>query len=99
MLVVSERGGAVTTAPGVTLDTAPLTALDGEEIDTLIVPGGLARSGVFHLDGLVEWLAANGSRPRRLCSASVLASPTFVGATESERRLPSGCSRTQRISG
>ncbi|MDR3474839.1 MAG: DJ-1/PfpI family protein [Devosia sp.] len=68
LALVSEAGGPVTTSPGVTLETAPLSALDGKPIDTLIVPGGLPRSGAFGLDGLVAWLAANGQRPRRLCS-------------------------------
>jgi transcriptional regulator GlxA family with amidase domain len=68
LVLVSEDGGPVTTSPGITLETAPLAALDGADIDTLIVPGGLPRSGVFDLDRLVAWLAANGHRPRRLCS-------------------------------
>lgn len=67
-VLVSEAGGGIVTAPGVTVGTLPLSALDGEDIDTLIVPGGLPRSGVFGLDQLVAWLAANGHRPRRLCS-------------------------------
>jgi transcriptional regulator GlxA family with amidase domain len=68
LMTVSEIGGPITTSPGVVLETAPLSALDSESIDTLIVPGGLARSGVFGLDRLVEWLRHNGHRPRRLCS-------------------------------
>lgn len=32
------------------------------------MPGGLPRDGVFGRDALVTWLAANGDRPRRLCS-------------------------------
>jgi transcriptional regulator GlxA family with amidase domain len=66
--LVSEAGGPIRTAPGVIVETEPLAALDGEAIDTLIVPGGLPRDGVFHLDRLVAWLAANGDRPRRLCA-------------------------------
>ena len=68
LMLVSEHGGPVITAPGVTVETASLASLEGETIDTLIVPGGLSRSGVFGLDDLVGWLAANGGRPRRLCS-------------------------------
>ncbi len=68
LLTVSEFGGPIETSPGIVIDTLPLATLDGETIDTLIVPGGLARSGIFGLDILVNWLAANGKRPRRLCS-------------------------------
>src|SRR5437764_1055428 len=68
LMTVSERGGPITTAPGLTIETASLMALDGEAIDTLIVPGGLPRSGDFGLDDLTAWLAKNGGRPRRLCS-------------------------------
>ena len=68
LLTVSEAGGPIVTSPGITIETQPLSALEGESIDTLIVPGGLSRSGVFGLDELVGWLAANGGRPRRLCS-------------------------------
>ena len=68
LLTVSEQGGRITTSPGLAIETLPLAVLDGESIDTLIVPGGLSPSGVFGLDRLVAWLAANGHRPRRLCS-------------------------------
>jgi len=68
LMLVSEQGGPVVTSPGITVETSPLAALEGVEIDTLIVPGGLSRSGVFGLDQLVAWLARNGERPRRLCS-------------------------------
>jgi len=68
LCLVSEAGGPITTAPGVVVATEPLASLDGETIDTLIVPGGLPRDGVFHLDRLVGWLTANGHRPRRLCA-------------------------------
>jgi transcriptional regulator GlxA family with amidase domain len=68
LLLVSEDGGPVATAPGIVVETLPLSSLDGETIDTLIVPGGLPRRGPFKLDRLVAWLADNGERPRRLCS-------------------------------
>ncbi len=68
LLTVSESGGPIVTSPGLTITTLPLAALGGETIDTLIVPGGLPRSGVFDLDLLIAWLAKNAARPRRLCS-------------------------------
>lgn len=97
MMVASERGGPVVTAPGVTLETAPLAELDGVEIDTLIVPGGLPRSGVFHLDGLVAWLAANGSRPRRLCSVCTGAFLLADAGLLAGRRITTHWSRADEL--
>lgn len=68
LLTVSEHGGPVVTAPGLTLVTEPLSALAGKTIDTLIVPGGLPPEGTIHLSGLIAWLRRNAERPRRLCS-------------------------------
>ena len=68
LMTVSEHGGQVVTAPGLSLSTEPLTALAGRSIDTLIVPGGLAKQDPFGLDGLIAWIGRNAHRPRRLCS-------------------------------
>jgi transcriptional regulator GlxA family with amidase domain len=68
LVTVSERGGQVTTSPGLSLLTEPLTVLAGKTIDTLIVPGGLPPEGPVHLAGLIAWLRRNAERPRRLCS-------------------------------
>lgn len=68
LVTVSEQGGSIVTAPGLPLVTEPLSALDSETIDTLIVPGGLPPEGPIGLDGLIAWLAANYGRARRLCS-------------------------------
>lgn len=68
LVTVSQAGGPITTSPGITIETLPLSALDDEAIDTLIVPGGLPLNGIFGLDDLVAWLGANATRPRRLCS-------------------------------
>src|SRR3569832_873086 len=68
LLTVSEHGGAVTTSPGLSLLTEPLSALSGKTIDTLIVPGGLPPEGPVHLGGLINWLRRYAARSRRLCS-------------------------------
>jgi len=68
LLTVSEPGGAVVTAPGLSLHTEPLSALTGRSIDTLIVPGGLPKQGPVGLEGLIAWIGRNAHRPRRLCS-------------------------------
>lgn len=68
LLVVSEYGGLVRTSPGVVMETCALKDLHADEIDTLIVPGGLPYEGAFGLDSLVAWLTENGPAVRRLCS-------------------------------
>ena len=68
LVTVSEHGGRITTAPGLPLVTEPLASLDTEQIDTLIVPGGLPPEGPVGLDGLIGWLARNCARARRLCA-------------------------------
>lgn len=68
LVTVSEMGGPITTAPGLTLATEPLACLDERQIDTLIVPGGLPRSEDFGLATLTAWLRENADRPRRICS-------------------------------
>jgi transcriptional regulator GlxA family with amidase domain len=65
---VSEAGGLIITAPGLGIATEPLSALAGESIDTLIIPGGLPRSEPFGVDGLVSWLREHAGSARRLCS-------------------------------
>ena len=97
LVTVSEHGGPVATSPRVVIETLPLSALDGEAIDTLIVPGGLSRSGIFGLDELVGWLADNGDRPRRLCSvctgAFLLADAGLLGG----RRITTHWSRAEEL--
>jgi transcriptional regulator GlxA family with amidase domain len=97
LLTVSEFGGSIVTNPGVALETQPLRALDGEAIDTLIVPGGLSRSGVFGLDALVDWLAANGQRPRRLCSVCTGAFLLADAGLLAGRRITTHWSRAEEL--
>lgn len=68
LVTTSERGGQVLTAPGLPIMTEPLNLLQGKDIDTIIVPGGLPSNGPFGLDSLVGWLAIHGPKVRRLCS-------------------------------
>jgi len=97
LLTVSEDGGPIETSPGVTIETLPLAALDGETIDTLIVPGGLPRSGVFELDRLVGWLKANGDRPRRLCSVCTGAFLLADAGLLEGRRITTHWSRAEEL--
>lgn len=68
LVTASESGGLVLTEPGLPIMTEPLNLLQGEDIDTIIVPGGLPRNGRFGLDSLLGWLAIHGPKVRRLCS-------------------------------
>ncbi|MEO8757878.1 MAG: GlxA family transcriptional regulator [Devosia sp.] len=68
LITISEHGGSIVTAPGLPLITEPLSALDAQSIDTLIVAGGLPPEGPTGLDGLISWLSNNVHRTRRLCS-------------------------------
>jgi transcriptional regulator GlxA family with amidase domain len=66
--VASVRGGPVTTADGITIVAEPLSNFDNEPIDTLIVPGALDLTGATQDPALVDWIARNASRARRICS-------------------------------
>lgn len=70
LVIASEHGGPIRTAPGVVIETSALHDVQPGEIDTLIVPGGLPSTSAhtFGLDRLVTWLADNGPAVRRLCS-------------------------------
>jgi transcriptional regulator GlxA family with amidase domain len=73
--VATIHGGPVVTADGITLVAEPLSRFDNEPIDTLIVPGALDLSGAMKDNALVEWIAANAPRARRICS---VCTGTFV---------------------
>jgi len=66
--VATVSGGPVNTADGITLVAEPLSNFDDAPIDTLVVPGALDLSGAMKDRTLVEWLAANAPRARRICT-------------------------------
>lgn len=66
--VASVDGGAVVTSAGLPIITVALDALDGLAIDTIIAPGGSKDDQMRVPAQLVEWIAQNGSKVRRLCS-------------------------------
>ena len=68
ILVMSMTGGAVRTSSGLSLITEPLSALDGEIVDTLIIPGGGHSFQPFAPPSVVDWIAGMAPRVRRLCS-------------------------------
>jgi transcriptional regulator GlxA family with amidase domain len=73
--VATVRGGPVTTADGITIVAEPLSNFDDSPIDTLIVPGALDLTGAMQDRALIDWVARNAPRARRICS---VCTGTFV---------------------
>jgi transcriptional regulator GlxA family with amidase domain len=82
--VHSARGGPIATADNVPIVTEPLTALDGQAIDTLIVPGACNIDDVRRDRALIDWIARRAPDCRRICSVCI---GTFLLA---EARLLNG---------
>ena len=73
--VATVKGGPVATADGITLMAEPLANFDDLPIDTLIVPGALDLTGAMQDPALIDWIARNAPRARRVCS---VCTGTFV---------------------
>jgi transcriptional regulator GlxA family with amidase domain len=73
--VATVKGGPVATADGITFMAEPLANFDDAPIDTLIVPGALDLSGAMQDPALIDWIARNAPRARRVCS---VCTGTFV---------------------
>ena len=73
--VATVNGGPVATADGITFMAEPLAKFDDTPIDTLIVPGALDLSGAMQDPALIDWIARNAPRARRVCS---VCTGTFV---------------------
>jgi transcriptional regulator GlxA family with amidase domain len=69
--VFSVHGGLVGTADGVGIVTEPVSALDGEAIDTLIVPGACDVDDVRRDRELIDWVRRRAPDCRRVCSVCV----------------------------
>ncbi|XXX80844.1 helix-turn-helix domain-containing protein [Sorangium sp. So ce134] len=67
-VVASTAGGPVRTTTGLGIDAAPLATLDGEPVDTLIVPGSGPPEAPAAPPALVAWLARSAPRARRTCA-------------------------------
>src|SRR5258705_2592417 len=70
-IVVSSRGGHITTADGVELNTKSLRSVATKAIDTLVVPGGFLVEDVTRDRALVRWIAKTAPECRRLGSVCV----------------------------
>jgi len=73
--VATVKGGPVATADGITLIAEPLSNFDTAPIDTLVVPGALDLTGAMQDPVLIDWIARNAPRARRVCS---VCTGTFV---------------------
>jgi transcriptional regulator GlxA family with amidase domain len=69
--VHSVRGGIVMTADGVPIVTEPVHTLDGNAIDTLIVPGACNIDDVRHDRELIDWIGHRAPDCRRICSVCI----------------------------
>ena len=69
--VLSVHGGLVMTADGVRIVTAPVSALDGHAIDTLIVPGACNVDDVCRDSELIGWVRHRALGCRRVCSVCI----------------------------
>lgn len=69
IVVVSRRGGQVTTTSGLPLITRPLArALGKARIDTLIIPGGGGVQNAAKETATVEWVRRQAASARRIAS-------------------------------
>lgn len=66
--VVSERGGAITTGCGLPVVTVSFASLQGQRLDTLLVPGGCAGNRFEAPAALARWVGQTASKVRRVCS-------------------------------
>ncbi len=69
--VVSVQGGLVETGAHLAIQTQALSTLDGETIDTLILPGGSDVWEVLKDQALMGWIMAVAARARRTVSVCV----------------------------
>src|SRR5262245_35708354 len=66
--VHSVHGGPILTADGVPIVTQPVSALDGQAIDTLIVPGACNIDDVRRDRALIDWIGRRAPDCRRMCA-------------------------------
>jgi transcriptional regulator GlxA family with amidase domain len=69
VVVVSRRGGAVTTTSGLALVTRPIASAIGRaRIDTLIIPGGAGVQDALKDGRTLDWVRRQASAVRRIAS-------------------------------
>lgn len=78
-IVASAEGGLVATSSGLSIMTTALAALDGCDIDTLVVPGGCAGDTYYSPPPLVAWICRRAPSVRRV--AAVCTGAFMLAAT------------------
>ncbi len=71
IVVASIAGDMVRTRSGLTIGTQTLAEVDMHTVDTIVVPGGRSSLEDDDEPPLVDWLAQNAGRARRICSVCV----------------------------
>ena len=66
--LATVHGGPIATTDGMTVVAEPLANFDNAEIDTIVVPGAVEMSAPSADRALIEWIALNAPRARRVCS-------------------------------
>nr|WP_257168611.1 helix-turn-helix domain-containing protein [Bradyrhizobium sp. SRS-191] len=83
---VSREGGLVPTDVGLMIDTAPLSAISPQEVDTLLIPGG---PGIWKLrqdEIAMQWIGEVLPGARRIASVCLGAfALAWIGALEGKR--------------
>ena len=69
--VHSAHGGEIATADGVPIVTEPISALNDQAIDTLIVPGACNLDDVRRDRELIDWIGRRAPDCRRVCSICI----------------------------
>lgn len=68
LVIASANGGLVPTTSGLSIETVPLSALDGVALDTIIVPGGSRRGNG---SAVTSWLRDRAPFARRICGVGM----------------------------
>ncbi len=99
--VVSRRGGVMTTSSGLPLLTRSIgSALRGQRIDTLIVPGGPGIQAAMKDAGTLDWVRAQITGVRRVASVCTGAFLLAHAGALSRRRATThwkSCARLQQL--
>jgi transcriptional regulator GlxA family with amidase domain len=67
VIVASVAGLPIRTFSGIVIETTALSSIDLDTVDTLVVPGGGPPQDPPMPADLIDWLAREGHRARRLC--------------------------------
>src|SRR5689334_21557493 len=72
VLLASQEGGPVASSAGPAMGALPLSPLEGEELDTLMVAGGVGVSAAGDLAAFVRQAAPRTRRVASVCSGALV---------------------------